>query len=123
MHAHPHLNIHTTLSLRPIADTVYAAPQLMPDAMAEAARIGFKSVINNRPDFEHGADQPTSAAVESAALAVGLHYRHLPVDSGYQSPEQIAAFAQLLKDLPHPVLVFCRSGARSARLYQQAIAG
>ena len=122
MFAHPQTQTHTTLVLRPIAATVCAAPQLMPEAMAEAARIGFKSVINNRPDFEHDADQPTSAAVEAAAIAAGLHYRHLPVDSGYQSPEQIAAFAQLLKELPHPVLAFCRSGARSTRLYEQAFA-
>jgi uncharacterized protein (TIGR01244 family) len=121
MHSHTHS--HTTLALRPIADTVCASPQLLPEALAEAARIGFKSVINNRPDFEHGPDQPTSAVLEAAALAAGLQYRHLPVDGGYQSPEQIAAFAQLLKELPHPVLAFCRSGARSTRLYQQAMAG
>lgn len=112
----------TTLALRPIADTVCVAPQLTPEAMAEAARIGFKSVINNRPDFEHGPDQPSNAAMEAAAVAAGLRYRHLPVDGGYQSPEQIAAFAQLLQELPHPVLAFCRSGARSTRLYQQAMA-
>ena len=112
----------THLPLRQIADTVCVAPQLDADAMAELARLGFKSVINNRPDFEHGPDQPTSAAVEAAARAAGLEYRHLPVDGGWQSPEEIAAMAQLLKDLPPPVLAFCRSGARSTRLYQQAIA-
>ena len=114
--------MNTPLPLRQIADTVCVAPQLTPDAMAELARLGFKSVINNRPDFEHGPDQPTSAAVEAAALAAGLQYRHLPVDGGWQSPEQIAAFAELLKALPAPVLAFCRSGARSTRLYQQAMA-
>ena len=110
------------LPLRQIADTVCVAPQLTPDAMAELARLGFKSVINNRPDFEHGPDQPTNAAIEAAALVAGLQYRHLPVDGGWQSPEQIAAFAVLLKELPAPLLVFCRSGARSTRLYQQAMA-
>ena len=116
------MNTPLPLPLRQIADTVCVAPQLTPDAMAELARLGFKSVINNRPDFEHGPDQPTSAAVEAAAVAAGLQYRHLPVDGGWQSPEQIAAFAVLLKELPAPVLVFCRSGARSTRLYQQAMA-
>jgi uncharacterized protein (TIGR01244 family) len=101
---------------------VCVAPQLDADAMAWAAQNGFKSVINNRPDFEHGPDQPASAQVEVAALAAGLQYRHLPVGSGWQSPEQIAAFAVLLKELPAPVLAFCRSGARSTQLYQQAIA-
>lgn len=114
--------MNTPLPIRPIADSLSVAPQLTPDAMAELARLGFKSVVNNRPDFEHGPDQPTSAAIEAAALAAGLQYRHLPVDSGWQSPEQIAAFAELLKALPQPVLAFCRSGARSTQLYQQAAA-
>ena len=112
----------TSLPIRQIADTVCVAPQLDASAMAELARLGFKSVINNRPDFEHGPDQPTNAVVEAAALAAGLQYRHLPVDGGWQSPEQIAAMAQLLRELPAPVLAFCRSGARSTRLYQQAMA-
>ncbi len=108
------------LPLRPIAADICVAPQLTPEAMAEAARQGFRSVVNNRPDFEHGPDQPTSAAIEAAAMAAGLEYRHLPVDGGYQSPEQIAAFAKLLEELPRPMLVFCRSGARSTRLFMAA---
>ena len=115
--------MQTSLPLRQIADTVCVAPQLTPEAMAELARIGFKSVVNNRPDFEHGPDQPSSAAIEAAAVAAGLVYRHLPVDGGWQSPEQIAEFAKLLAELPQPMLAFCRSGARSTRLYQQAVAG
>ena len=112
----------TSLPLRQIADTVCVAPQLSPDAMAELARLGFKSVVNNRPDFEHGPDQPTNAALAAAALAAGLQYRFLPVEGGWQSPEQIAEFAALLAELPPPLLAFCRSGARSTRLYQQAVA-
>jgi uncharacterized protein (TIGR01244 family) len=88
--------------------------------MAEAARAGFRSVINNRPDFEHGPQQPTNAVIEAAARAAGLEYRFLPVDSAHQSPEEIAAFARLLKELPRPILAFCRSGARSTRLYMAA---
>jgi uncharacterized protein (TIGR01244 family) len=111
-----------TLPIRPVAPDVCVAPQLTPDAMAEAARAGFRSVINNRPDFEHGPQQPTNAAIEAAAHAAGLEYRFLPVDGGYQSPEEIAEFAQLLKDLPRPILAFCRSGARSTRLFIAASA-
>jgi uncharacterized protein (TIGR01244 family) len=91
--------------------------------MAEAARAGFRSVINNRPDFEHGPNQPTNADIEAAAHSAGLEYRFLPVASGYQSPQEIAAFAALMAELPRPILVFCRSGARSARLYQAAHTG
>ena len=113
----------STLPIRALTPDVCVAPQLSPEAMAEAARAGFKSVINNRPDFEHGPDQPTSAQIEAAAQAAGLVYRWLPVDGGYQSPEQIAAFGQLLQELPRPILAFCRSGARSTRLYTAATQG
>ena len=110
----------THLPMRPIAPDVCVAPQLGPEAMAEAARAGFRSVVNNRPDFEGGPDQPTHAAMQAAALAAGLEYRFLPVSGAYQSPDEIAAFGALMRELPRPVLLFCRSGARSTRLYQAA---
>ena len=113
--------MNTTLPLRQIAADVCVAAQLTPDAMAEAARVGFKSVVNNRPDFEHGPDQATNADIEAAARAAGLEYRFLPVDGGYQTPEEIAAFAKLLQELPRPLLAFCRSGRRSAQLFQAAV--
>lgn len=113
----------STLPLRQIAADVCVAPQLTPEAMAELAAAGFKSVVNNRPDFEHGPDQPTSAQIEAAAKAAGLQYRHLPVDGGWQSPEQIAQFKALLEELPRPLLAFCRSGARSTKLFVSATQG
>ena len=110
----------TSLPLRAVASDVCVAPQLSPEAMAEAARAGFRSVVNNRPDFEHGPDQPTNADIEAAARAAGLEYRFLPVAGGFQTPDQIAAFALLLEELPRPILAFCRSGNRSANLFLQA---
>jgi uncharacterized protein (TIGR01244 family) len=109
-----------SLPIRPVAPDVCVAPQLTPEAMAEAARAGFRSVINNRPDFEHGPDQPTNASIEAAALAAGLEYRFLPVSGAFQTPEQIEAFAALLDELPRPILAFCRSGARSTALVMHA---
>ncbi|MDP4299650.1 TIGR01244 family sulfur transferase [Leptothrix discophora] len=108
------------LPVQPLNANISVAPQLMPEAMAAAAAAGFRSVINNRPDFEGGPDQPTSAQMEAAALAAGLRYAHLPVSGAWQSPEEIAEFKRLIDELPAPVLAFCRSGARSGRLYAQA---
>ena len=110
-----------SLTAQALAADFCVAPQLEPSAMAEAAAAGIRSVINNRPDFEGGPDQPTDAVMKAAALAAGLEYRFLPVNGGYQSPEEIAAFAQLLASLPKPILAFCRSGARSSRLYAAAL--
>lgn len=107
--------------IQQLSPDVYVAGQLDPAAMAWAAETGFKSVVNNRPDFEGGPDQPTNAAVEAAARAAGLNYAFLPVQGGYQSPEEIARFAELVSSLPKPILAFCRSGARSGRLYRAAL--
>jgi uncharacterized protein (TIGR01244 family) len=114
--------MNTTLPIRQIAADVCVAPQLTPEAMAELARLGFRSVVNNRPDFEEGPGQPTSAMVEAAARAAGLEYAYLPVQPAYQSPEEIARFAELLAQLPRPLVAFCRSGARSTKLYTAASA-
>ncbi|CAM5796060.1 TIGR01244 family sulfur transferase [Rhizobacter fulvus] len=102
---------------------VCVAPQLDTAAMAWAVQAGFKSVVNNRPDFEGGPDQPTSAAMEAAARAAGLQYAYLPVQPAVQTPEEIARFAVLLAELPKPILAFCRSGARSGKLYRAATGG
>lgn len=107
--------------LRQIAADVCVAPQLTPEIMAELAALGFKSVVNNRPDFEEGPSQPTSALIEAAARSAGLAYAHLPVQPAYQTPEQIARMAELLDSMPRPMVAFCRSGTRSGKLYQAAV--
>ena len=109
-----------TLPMQRLDADVAVAGQLAPEAMAEAAAAGFRSVVNNRPDFEGGPTQPTSASIEAAERAAGLEYAFLPVASNYQSPEEVARFAELMETLPKPILVFCRSGARSGRLWQAA---
>jgi uncharacterized protein (TIGR01244 family) len=113
----------TAPQIQQVSADVCVAPQLDPSAMVWAAQNGFKSVINNRPDFEGGPDQPTSATMEAAAQAAGLQYAFLPVSGAYQSPEEIARFAELLQALPRPILAFCRSGARSGKLYHAATGG
>jgi uncharacterized protein (TIGR01244 family) len=110
----------TTIQVQPLSPDVSVAPQLGPEAMAALAEAGYKSVINNRPDFEGGPGQPTNAAIEEAAKAAGLAYAFLPVAPGYQSPEEIARFAELLATLPRPILAFCRSGTRSGKLFRAA---
>jgi len=112
-----------TIQLQQLSPDVCVAPQLGPESMASVAQAGFKSVVNNRPDFEGGPDQPTHASIEAAAKAAGLVYEFLPVAPNYQSPEEIARFADLLATLPKPVLAFCRTGTRSGKLYRAATGG
>jgi len=109
-----------TLTVQRLSPDIAVAAQLEPAAMAEIAAAGFRSVINNRPDFEGGPTQPTSASIEAAARAAGLAYAWLPVAPNVQSPEEIARFAELLQKMPKPTLAFCRSGTRSGKLVRAA---
>jgi uncharacterized protein (TIGR01244 family) len=112
-----------TLTTQRLGADIAVAGQLDPAAMAEAAAAGFRSVVNNRPDFEGGPAQPTSASIEAAARAAGLAYAWLPVSPSVQTPEDIARFAALLESLPKPILAFCRTGTRSGKLVRAASAG
>jgi uncharacterized protein (TIGR01244 family) len=113
----------STPTFQQLSTDVCVAGQLDPAAMSWAAASGFKSVINNRPDFEGGPDQPTSASMQAAAEAAGLRYAYLPVNPALQTPEEIARFAALLAELPKPILAYCRSGARSGKLFRAAVGG
>jgi uncharacterized protein (TIGR01244 family) len=91
--------------------------------MAALAAAGFKSVINNRPDFEGGTDQPVTASIEAAAVAAGLVYAYLPVNPAVQTPQEVAQFRELLATLPTPILAFCRTGTRCGKLFAAAQSG
>ncbi len=108
------------LNLTQHTTTFATSPQLQPEDLLSVAQAGFKTVINNRPDGEGGADQPTSDRIALAAKAVGLTYHHLPVISGQMTPDQIQAFAKLLENSQAPILAFCRSGTRSTNLWKMA---
>ena len=103
-----------------IAGDFATAPQLTPEHMQEAAQAGFRTVVNNRPDFEAGPQQPTDRQMREAAESAGLKYVFFPVISGMITPNDVDEYAKLLDEVPRPVLAFCRSGSRSGHLYQLA---
>ena len=96
---------------RKLTDTIYVSPQIGLDEIAEAARIGIKLIINNRPEGESD-DQLPGPEVEAAARTVGVDYVAIPVThSGFSEP-QVAAMAKALNEAEGPVLAYCRSGTR-----------
>lgn len=109
--------------IRQVTPDFAVAPQLAPAEMAEAARRGFRLVINNRPDGED-PNQPSSAEMEAAVRAAGMDYVHIPVRGG-PTPEQVEQNRQAVDAAGGPVLAFCRSGTRSIVTWSvgQALAG
>ena len=96
------------------------APQISVEDVAEIAQLGFKTIINNRPDGEGGADQPTGAQIKAAAEKSGLVYFHIPFSPGNMQPEQVAEFSAVYADAAKPVLGFCRTGNRAASIFKQS---
>ena len=110
------------MDIRPLEDTIAAAPQVSPEDLKAVAEAGYRSVISNRPDGE-APDQPSATEMARAAEAAGMEFRHIPVVPGAIGPDDVAAFKAAVADLPKPVLGFCRTGTRTASLWALANAG
>ena len=100
---------------RKLTDSIYASPQISLEDVAEAAAMGIKLIINNRPEGESD-DQVPGAEIEAAARAAGIDYVAIPVTHAGFSEPQVAAMAKALDEAEGPVLAYCRSGTRSTLL-------
>ncbi len=110
------------MQLHPLSEQLSVAAQIDANDIAWLAGQGFRSLINNRPDGEADG-QPSTASLAAVAQQHGLAYRYIPVVSGQLLQAQVDAFAAALRELPTPVLAFCRSGARSSSLWALQAAG
>ncbi|WP_417811984.1 TIGR01244 family sulfur transferase [Thalassospira alkalitolerans] len=101
---------------RKISEALSVSPQITIADVAEIKRLGFRSVICNRPDGE-GADQPSFDEIKAEAEAAGLATRYIPIVAGKVRDEDAADFGRALDELPKPVFGYCRTGTRSATLW------
>lgn len=107
---------------RQIDATTYAAPQITVDDVAQAAALGVKLIVNNRPEGESD-DQTPGAQIEAAAQAAGMAYVAIPVTHAGFSMAQVEALASALAAAGGaPVLAYCRSGTRSTLLWALTMA-
>jgi uncharacterized protein (TIGR01244 family) len=106
-----------TIDIASLSADFAVAPQLAPEHMAEIAKLGYRTVMNNRPDFEAGPSQPTSEVMKRAAQAAGLTYLFIPFATPLMNEVHVQLLRDAWPDLPKPVLAFCRSGTRSSNLF------
>jgi len=109
------------MDARPISADLSVSPQISVDDVQSIADQGYRAIICNRPDGE-GMDQPNFEEIETAAKALGLEARYVPVVAGKVSDDDAAAFDAAVRELPGPVLAYCRTGTRSATLWSLASA-
>jgi sulfide:quinone oxidoreductase len=106
------------MNIRPVTPDFSVSPQILPSDLPHLLAKGFRAIVCNRPDREEPG-QPSFAEVAAAAAAVGIAARHIPVRPDAISANDVAAFGRAIKDLPGPVLGYCRSGMRAATLWEK----
>ncbi|UYN94573.1 MAG: TIGR01244 family phosphatase [Enhydrobacter sp.] len=106
-----------TLSLEPLDGRVAASGQLGPDDMKNLAAAGYRTVVNNRPDREAMFGQPRTTALRRAAELAGLTFVDLPFSGTDATPDQVQTLADLMSRGDGTIVVFCKSGMRSAFLW------
>jgi uncharacterized protein (TIGR01244 family) len=107
------------MDIRQINDEYAVTGQITVEDLDQIKAQGFKSLVCHRPDEEEPG-QPHFAEIEAAANERGLAIRHIPVGRMGVTPEGATAMVDALEDLEKPMLGFCRSGARSTAIYEQA---
>ena len=95
------------------------SPQIRPEELPLLKKAGFRAVVNNRPDGEE-AGQPHDCDLRREAHRLGLRYFHIPVTPGHMTDNDAQALAEAIGQSEGPVLAFCRTGTRSARLWELA---
>lgn len=83
------------------------------DEFRQAAKLGYKTVVNLRTDGEEiPFDEP------ALAEQLGMKYVHLPIAGAEGiTSENAAALAEILGDAERPVLLHCGSGNRVGALF------
>jgi sulfide:quinone oxidoreductase len=107
------------MDLKKLDDALSVSPQITPGDVVQIARLGFRSIVCNRPDGEEQG-QPSQAEIAAAAEAAGLQFAYVPAVPDQINAQTAEAMAAALSRLPAPVVAYCRSGARSAKLAEMA---
>jgi uncharacterized protein (TIGR01244 family) len=107
------------MQLTPIIDSMSVAGQIAREDIAELAKQGYGTIINNRPDGEEpGQLSHEDAAAEAAKH--GIEYRYIPVLTNTITRRDVVAHQNAMLRGPHKVLAHCRSGTRSYLLWAAA---
>ena len=88
---------------------------MSPEAIASAAKAGFKSIVNLRAATEPGANVEEFA---QAAKAAGITYIHIPFVSAAPDPAKLDEFLEAVaRPANQPMLLHCAGGVRASMFW------
>ena len=103
-----------------MTDNLTIYKQIYPSQCVKIVELGYRSVLNIRPDAETET-QPNSVDFARATAKANLSYHHLPFDEERLSRATVEQFSDFYRAMPKPILMFCGTGARAKLLYQSAL--
>jgi len=95
---------------------LHVASQITKNDIPAIAALGFKVILNNRPDGE-GEDQPLAADIEAEAKAHGIQYIYQPVVGTAITDENAENFGATIAANEGPIFAHCRTGTRCTILW------
>lgn len=101
---------------KPITEALSVTAQPGKADIRRFAELGYRTIINNRPDGEEPA-QLSAAEAKAEAERAHLAYVHLPVKLGAITASDVDAFQRALRESPQPVVAHCKTGRRSYLLW------
>ncbi|WP_395651396.1 TIGR01244 family sulfur transferase [Brevundimonas sp.] len=110
------------MPFKALTPSLSVSPQLSEADVAQAARDGYRAIIDNRPDGEEPG-QPSAAEMQTVAASHGMGFAHVPTVGGKISDADVACMADALMRLDGPILAYCRTGTRSTTLWALTQAG
>ena len=105
------------MSIYRLSEACAVAGQIQPTDVVSLAADGFTTIICNRPDSEDFG-QPAAGDIEAECATHGVVFHHIPIDRGGLTMQMVEAFRQAVEASAGPVLAYCRSGQRSAVIWQ-----
>lgn len=103
-----------------LAPGVYVTSQIGPaDVARYRAHAEVKAIVDLRPDGEI-ANQPSAEAVGAEARKQGMRFAYVPTPHGPIPDAVVAQFSEAMTKSSEPVLLYCRSGSRAARVWALA---
>ena len=95
-----------------LSEDVTVTGQVTPEQIQQAAKEGFRSVLNLRAPEEEGVLAEEKAISEKA----GLSYVNIPVRKTEISDELTTRILSEIDGLPKPTLIHCASGMRAGAM-------
>jgi len=110
------------MQINTLSDNYSVSPQIDISDVPSIAEADFKSLICNRPDQEN-PESHQMEAIKATVQAAGMEFAANVFDPSSFGPDKIERQAELLAQLPGPVLAYCASGNRCSIVWAFAQAG